>query len=115
MGPQNGIMGEDSNFGTDIPETTAIDESVMNELRKTAKFSRTAEFKELKSYLEGRIGFYKDYLPNGNPIIGEKAVSELGYFWVAANVIIGELQNIIGVYEQAAQQVKDESTRRKRT
>ena len=113
MGPQN-VPGDFGGFGTEIPETQA-DERAFLEMQKTAKFSRTAEFKELKAYLEGRMEYYKTYLPNGKPVVGETNMAELGYLWLTANAVIGEFKMVINAYESAAQAVKDESTRRKTT
>jgi hypothetical protein len=113
-GPQNGIVGG-GGFGTDLPQTQ-IDDSQFAELQKTAKFSKTAEYKELKDYWDKKIAFYQTYLPNGKPVGGSHlSDAELGSRWREANVIIGEFEAMKGVYESAAQVVKDEATRRKRT
>ena len=112
MGPQNGIMGNDA-FGTELPQTQTPDDA-FNEVVNTAKFSKTKEFQELKKYFESRMDFYKAYLPDGKPVIATGLdMSEVGYMWVIANAVIGEFKAVIDVYEQAAQTVKDESTRRK--
>lgn len=113
MGPQNGIMG--NTFGTELPESF-VDDSVYEEMQKTARFSKTAEFKELKKYLDTRMDFYRNYLPDGKPVIASGLnATEVGELWIAANIVIGELMAIINVYEGAAQEVKDEAARRART
>lgn len=115
MGSQNVIMGDDTSFGTDMPQTRTP-EAAFAELLKSAKFSKTAEFKELKKYLEQKIEFYKAYLPDGRPVgTIPLPFDEMAKMWIAANVIIGEFQAIIGVYEGAAQQVKDATAKQKRT
>lgn len=103
-GPQNAIMGDDS-FGTNMPQTQ-IPEDAMDEIVKTAKFSKTAEFKELKKHLEGRIGFYRSNLPGGQPV-GQVDPAVVGPMWIACDTIIREFQGIIDVYESAAQTLKD--------
>lgn len=110
-GPVNAIVGNDS-FGTDIPQTE-VDDNSFKALINTAKFSKTAEFKQLKEHLESRMDFYKTYLPNGKPVVGEQNPQELGYLWLAANTVNGEFQMLIDVYENAAREVKDELARRK--
>lgn len=112
-GPANGIMGGDTNV-TDMPQTQA-DDTAFAELQKTARFSKSAEFKELKEYMQKRMDYYKVYMPDGKPIVTvDRDMSEIGYMWIIANGIIGEFQAVIDVYESAAEQVKDEATRRKR-
>lgn len=113
MGPgaQNGIVGDEGNYGTDLPVSQSDDEA-WNELQKTAKFSKTAEFKELKAHFKRRIAFYKKNLPGGQPV-KDVDPAVVGPMWIAANTIIDEFEAVISVYEQAAQAVKDENTRRK--
>lgn len=111
MGPQNAVVGNDS-YGTDIPQTQ-VDNNAFDEIVKTAKFSKTDEYKQLKEHFEKRIGFYQQYLPDGSPILGEKDMTKLGELWVAANVVIGEFKAVMDVYEGAAQQVKDAASNRK--
>lgn len=104
MGPQNGIVG-DTNFGTDLPQTSTP-EDAMVEIAKAAKFSKTAEFKELKDYLQGRIAFYQANLPGGQPV-AQVDPTVVGPMWIASDVIVREFHAIINVYEQAAQTIKD--------
>lgn len=111
MGAQNGIVGDD--FGTELPETDKLDPQ-MAEIQNAAKYTKTREYQELKSFLETRMDFYRQYLPNGKPVVGEQDVEELGKMWLAANVIIGEFSNIINVYEQAAKTVKEEASARRK-
>lgn len=110
MGPANGIIGG-NDFGMDMPETQAP-EDAMAEITKAAKFSKTAEFKELKAYLEARIQYFQANLPGGQPV-SQVDPNVVGPMWVAADTVIREFQAVINVYESAAQQVKDESARRK--
>lgn len=111
-GPQNAVVGNDS-FGTDIPQTNTPDPQ-MEGLSKAAKFSKTAEFKELKEHFVNRMNFYASYMPDGKPIITEDmSMSELGYHWIIANTIIGEFQAVLDVYEGAAQTIKEQNAQRK--
>lgn len=115
MGPKNGIIGEDANYGTDLPVTGVDPDEQDAEMIKTAKFSKTAEYQTLKKYLESRMDFYRVYMPDGTPVVASKLTpAEKGQMWIAANVIIGEFKAILDVYDNAAEQVKDAATRRKR-
>lgn len=112
-GPQNAIIGEDANYGLDLPETQT-DDQAFAEIQKTAKFSRTAEFKELKKHLEGRIEFYQSFLPGGQPLDAVEP-GKLGEMWAVADKIINEFRAVINAYEEAAKQARDEATKRKAT
>lgn len=113
MGPQNIPMDDSTNFGLDLPRMQTDDQQLA-EIQKTAKFSKTKEFQELKKHLEGRITFYQTYLPGGQPIT-DVPFDEVAGHWIAANVIISELNAIIGAYEEAARIIKDAVTQQKRT
>lgn len=97
---ENGIIG--NNSGIDLP-LTQIDERLLDDERKMAKFSKTDEFKRLKEHLDERINFYQTFLPDGRPLNSDVKAEN----WVIANAIIGELKGIILAYEQANQVVKD--------
>lgn len=103
-GPVNGIVGEEN--PTQLPEME-VDESQLKEMQRTAKFARTAEFKELKKHLEARIEFYQKYLPDGRAVGAQNADENLAAMWVVANIVAGEFNSIINVYEQAVEYVKD--------
>lgn len=100
---QYGIIGDDS-YGTDLPQTK-IDEQTSNEQIAAARFSKTKEFKALKTHLQQRMTLYQAYLPDGRPVTSVPK-KELEGMWVAANVIIGEFQGVIDAYEQAAESLK---------
>lgn len=104
MEPNNGIIGD--SFGTDLPQAV-LPEQDLNEEKKKARFSKSAEFKRLKAQIEERIKFYQTYLPDGRPI-GTMDPKELGTMWVASNLVIAEFKAIIDEYELAAEAVKDE-------
>lgn len=114
-GAQNAIVG-DSDLPTNLPETTLPD-NVLAEERKLAKYSRTAEFKRLKEFMEARVQFYQRYLPNGTRVQGdpkdttgitiEMPKSDMTAYWVAACVIINEFENILAEYERAAEVVAE--------
>lgn len=100
MGPENVIMGDGNPL--ELP-TTQVEEQQLNSEKNLAKFSRTAEFKKLKEALEAKIEYYQKYLPDGRPI----ATTEVsGEDWRIANIVIGEFQNIINVYETANESVQ---------
>lgn len=104
-GPQNAVMGDDTNFGLDIPEAQ-VDDEILAELQKSAKFSRTAEFKVLKQHLEDRIRHYQTFLP-GNIPAENVPDEERGKYWAIANILTQEFRGIIKVYEQAAEEIKN--------
>lgn len=103
MGPRNGVVGDQS-FGTDIPQTVPQDD-LLAELKKKAKFSKTAEWKWQKSYLEQKIATLQHHLPGGQDIsqVDPKVV---GPMWIANSLIIREFENLISLYENAAEQIK---------
>jgi hypothetical protein len=98
MGPQNILLG--GSYGIDLPETE-IDKDQLVEERQMAKFSRTKEFKRLKEQMQSRIAFYQSVLPDGRPLT-DVDLQERAQQWVIANVVIGEFQRIIDMYEVAA-------------
>lgn len=106
MNPQNAIIGDD-NYGTDIPVTSQPEENLEAE-KNRAKFSRTKEFKELKSYIEARIEFYSTYLPTGQPIT-DVTEEERGKYWLVANLVIDEMKMILQSYEKPAEVINDAS------
>lgn len=110
-GPANGIMGGDTSI-TDMPQTQ-VDDTAFLELQKTARFSKTAEYKELKKYLEDKITYWQSFLP-GNVVPEHVPDEERGKYWAVSNIVVKELRAILNVYEGAAEQVKDEIARRKR-
>lgn len=102
MNPTGAIIGD--NTGVGLPEATP-DTSILSEEKKMAKFSRTAEFKRLKDYCEGRIEFYQQKLPNGAEIGLDVAPSTED--WRVANRVIGEFKLLMNIYETAAEVTKD--------
>lgn len=111
MGPKNAVMGDSTNYGTDLPNTEVPDEQ-MAELQKSAKFSKTKEFQVLKDHLEGRVAYYQSFLP-GNVPAENVPDDERGKYWAIANILIAEFRGIINSYEQAAQEIKDAASRQK--
>ena len=101
MGPF-GIVGDAQ--GIDLP-VAELDSTLLTEERKNAKFSRTAEYKKLKDYIEGRITFYQTCLPNGAEVGLEAAPTAED--WRVANRVIGEFKAILNKYENAAQIVRE--------
>lgn len=102
MQPQ-GIIGDA--YPTELPVTN-VPEQDLTEEKKMAKFSKTAEFKRLKSHIEERITYYQGFLPNGEAVLASTDVKKLGEQWLVANAIITELQAIIEAYELAKEAVK---------
>ena len=107
-GPQNAIVGE-LDEPTSIPETIISDEELQEEL-KMAKYSKSAEFKRLKEYMEARIQFFSQYFPNGTPIDQIPKEERDGY-WVAATIITREFQNVIDSYDRAKEVVNNANTK----
>lgn len=110
-GPQNAVLGDQAN-PLEVPETQ-VDESEIKELEHRARFSKTAEFKALKEHCRQRALFYQQYLPNGEAVAGQKDPEKLGEMWIAANIVIGEFNALIGSYELAAEEVKARNAQRK--
>lgn len=104
-GPDNAVMG-DMGDPTSLPESQ-VDEQNLVEEKKMARFSKTAEYKRLETYINGRIDFFKKYLPNGKPVAGEGPTQEMVNNWVIANTVIGEFDAILGAYNDAQESVKD--------
>lgn len=108
MGPQN-VPISDTNFGTDLPNTTRPPEDLSAEINM-AKFSKTKEFKKLKEVIEARVTFHMKYLPGGQgETIAFRDLSneERGWRTLAADLVISELRALIEAYEQAEQVVKE--------
>ena len=72
-----------------------------------AKFSKTAEFKRLKTHMEERIAYYQTFLPSGKSVLEAEDVTKLGQNWLVAQAIVTELQAIIEAYEMANEVVKN--------
>lgn len=104
-GPSNAVVG-DLDQPTDLPVTNVPDE-MLEEERKLAKYSRTAEYKRLKEYMEGRIRFFQTYLPDGSAISARNDADDsvIAAHWRAANIVIAEFQNVLNQYEQAKEVV----------
>lgn len=98
-----GLLGDISS--TELPEKP-VDEEVVGELRRKAKYSRSKEFAELKAHMEQRIDFYQKYLPNGQPVAALSS-EDAGKYYVVANIVIAELKQVIDGYESANEQVKE--------
>lgn len=105
MGPSNAIIG-DNDLPTQLP-VTQIPDLVLEEEKKLAKFSKSAEFQRLKNYIEGRIDFFQHNLPDGTPIeVSKMTHEERMAHWMAANIVIREFNNLLNQYEQAREAVK---------
>lgn len=101
-GPQNGIVGND--YGIDIPETEYTDDQLVD-VKKMAKFTRTAEYARQNAWAEAKIKFYQQYLPNGQDI-STVAPETRDAYWVAANEIIKLLNEFLTSYESSAEEIK---------
>lgn len=97
-GAQNGLVGD--GFSLDLP-VTQMEEDVLAEEKKRARFSRTAEFQALKKHLESRIERYREYLPDGREITATADTDHLGKMWLVANAVIGEFNAVLVAYESA--------------
>jgi hypothetical protein len=103
IGAQNAIVGDE--FGIDLPETEQLEDQRAEE-KSMARFSKTKEFKALKSKIDERIEFYQKVLPDGRPLTAVEA-AERAEQWVIANVVIGEFKAILQAYTQAKEAVED--------
>lgn len=98
-GAQNGIVGDA--MGTDLPHAVLPEQGLLEE-RAMARFSKTREFKRLKTHLEDRIKFFETQLPSAvAPEQTGKTNAQLGEDWRVANLVIAELRGIIEAYELA--------------
>ena len=100
---KNEVIQGDS-FGTDLPKTQ-ISEDLLTQEKNLAKYSRSREFQALKEYLEARIKFFAEFLPDGKEVRWE-ASAEMGLKWIVANNVINEFKAVLNRYEQAAEVVK---------
>lgn len=105
-GPQNVVVG-DQDLPTNLPETR-VPQEVMTEEKKMAKYSKSAEFKRLKEFMEARIQFYQNFMPDGRSI---KEVNlqdwELAQGWKVANIVIKEFQSVLDAYDKAREAVNE--------
>lgn len=117
-GPTNAVVGENDE-PTKLPETQVSDEDLLEE-KKLAQYSQTAEFKRLREFMEARIKFYQNYLPNGSRIQGDPTTNGLSVSlpngdltanWIAACAIISEFENVLSTYERAREVVTDADRR----
>lgn len=99
---QNGIIGDE--LGIDLPQKP-LDETIVNEIKHKAKYSRSTEYKELRQKAQARIDFYQRFLPNGTPLGAEDRKSIEGK-WEVANLLIAELLNLFDEYENAEENLK---------
>ena len=99
-----GIIGDA--YPTELPVTN-VPEQDLTEEKKMAKFSKTAEFKRLKTHMEERIAYYQTFLPSGKSVLEAEDVAKLGQNWLVAQAIVTELQAIIDAYELANETVKN--------
>lgn len=101
---QQGIIGD--SYPTELPVTN-VPEQDLTEEKKMAKFSKTREFKRLKTHMEERIAYYQTFLPSGKSVMEAEDMAELGSKWLVAQAIVTELQAIIEAYEMANEVVKN--------
>ena len=109
---KNAVIGDADNLN--VPVTT-VPEELITEEKKMAKYSRSAEFKRLKEFMEARIKFYQHYLPNGSKVEGDPKDGLVGInippvlngditpYWVAACIVTKEFENVLMEYERAAE------------
>ena len=97
MQPQNGIIGSNA---VDLP-VAQPDQQVLDEEKKIAKYSKSAEFQRLADYMRGRIEFYQRCLPNGVEI-ENLPPEDQQKMWGPANTVIREFNAVIKFYEETA-------------
>tara|TARA_R110000868_G_scaffold393445_1_gene664473 strand:+ start:334 stop:660 length:327 start_codon:yes stop_codon:yes gene_type:complete len=95
--PQNGIIGDVS--VTELPQME-VDETILVEEKKMAKYSKTAEFKRIQDHFQDRIAFYQTYLPDGKPVAIATAQERLDN-WAVANILVKEFEQVITLFENA--------------
>lgn len=105
----SGVVG-DRDEPTVLP-VTDVPVQELEEEKKLAKYSRTAEFRRLKEFMEARVKFYQRFLPSGEMVEldpkGNLQVApprqDLTAHWMAACIVIKEFENILAEYERAAE------------
>lgn len=107
MQPNQGFITEEP--VTQLPQTQVPDIDLEEE-KKLAKFSKTAEFKRMKAYAEERIKFYQSQLPDGRNLT-DVDTNERAQLWVVSNAVIGEFKALLDRYEMAAEVVREHSQR----
>lgn len=105
-GPTNAVVGE-ADEPTNLP-TTQITDEMLEEERKLAKFSKTDEYNRLKEYMERRITYYQDFMPDGRDIGAGQPTPE---DWRVANRVIAEFKAVLSEYAQAQEVVKEHGQR----
>ena len=103
MQPEHALIGDST--GVDLPEMVP-DDTALKELRNKAKYSRSKEYKELKTLADTRIEFYQKFLPNGQPV-GTTTRAELQFKWELANMLIAEFNQLFSEYEGAEELLKE--------
>lgn len=78
-----GLTPSDEAFTLDIPEPS-VD---TKDERKTARISKTKQWKQAVEYIEGRQEAYRQYIPGVNP-----AITKSDDNWKTADCVIRELQ-----------------------
>ena len=103
MGSNNSIIGDAQ--GIDLPQMEQDDKFLVEE-KKMAKYSRSAEFKKIKEHFEAKTAYYQQFLPGNVPpeMVPEE---ERAKYWAIANILIKEFQEVINMYENASEAVKD--------
>jgi hypothetical protein len=101
-GAQNVI--NDDNFGTEIP-VTMVDDTQLNAEKKMAKYSKSKEYQQLKTYLESRIDFFQKFLPDGTAIAKQEDLEQSIINWKVANVVIAEFKAVLDSYDAAREAV----------
>ena len=102
MGPQNGLLGDAQ--GIDLPQME-VNDNLLVEEKKMAKYSRSAEFKRIQAHCADRIEFYQKMLPNGLEVGLDYNPSTED--WRVANRIIGEFKLLMNMYDTASEAVRD--------
>lgn len=116
-GPSHVTMG-DLDEPTRLPETE-VNEQMLDEERKMAKYSKTAEYKRLENFMRDRIKFHQRYLPSGELVELDPKGNltlpvprqDLTAHWVAACIVIKEFENVLAEYERSREVVKEHETR----
>lgn len=103
MGPQNGLLGDAQ--GIDLPQMQ-VDKNFLTEEKKMAKYSRSAEFKRIEQWCAEKIAYHQSFLP-GNVPISQISEEERGKYWAVADLVITDLTELMNIFDNANEAVKD--------
>jgi hypothetical protein len=96
-GPANAVMG-DQDSPTELPKSNVMKNFADGDLQM-ASYAEHSEYKRLREFMQNRAKFYQKYLPDGKQI-QNLSKKERDEHWVAACIVIREIENILDSYER---------------